>query len=118
MTTPSKPAEKAPDKASAKKNEPPTDRWQVRLSHPAERRKVVFSSVSESRARAYLQNRYPRGEEAYLEGPDGSTESYQHERTGEYGEDADKWAEFDPDKYKPPEEQPPPGESSWQDVEA
>jgi hypothetical protein len=94
----------------------PTGRWQVRLSHPNERKRVVFSSVSERRARAHVQNRYPRGEEAYLEGPDGTTESYQHERTGPHGEDADQWASFDPETYQPPEEQTPPGEAAWADV--
>lgn len=93
-------------------------RHNVRLSHPAERKRIVFSSVSEKRARRFVQNRYPRGEEAYLELPDGSTESYQHERSGPHGEDADLWAPFDPEKYKPPEEAAPPGESAWQDVEA
>jgi hypothetical protein len=96
---------------------PPTARWKVRLSHPIERRKVVFSSVSEKRARAFVSNRYPRGEEAYLEAPDGTTQSYQHERTGPYGEDAEQWAAFDPDKYVPPEEAVPPGESAWADQE-
>lgn len=107
-----------PERESAKKdNGPPSDWWQVKLSHPNERKRVVFRSVSEKRARAFITNRYPRGEEAYLEGPDGTTESYQQERAGDYGEDADQWAEFDPDNYRPPEEAPPPGESSWQDVE-
>jgi hypothetical protein len=108
------------DKASApqdKQSSPPTERWKVRLSHPLERRRTVFSSVSEQRARNRIQNNYPRGEEAYLEGPDGHTESFQQERTGPYGEDAEQWAAFDPDKYQPPEEAAPPGESAWADTE-
>lgn len=112
MTTPTKAADKP-----AEKDKAPTDRWKVRLSHPNEHRKTVFSSVSENRARRHIVNRYPRGEEAYLEGPGGKTESYQQERTGTYGEDADQWAAFDPDKYVPPEEQSPPGEAAWADVE-
>jgi hypothetical protein len=96
---------------------PPTDRYKVRLSHPNERKRTVFSSVSEKRARQYLTNRYPRGEEAYLELPSGATEAYQHERTGPYGEDAEPWAAFDPEAYVPPEEAAPPGESAWSDVE-
>lgn len=103
--------------ATDKDNSPPTDRFKVRLSHPNERRKTVFSSVSENRARRFIVTRFPRGEEAYLEKPDGSAESYQHERTGPYGEDADQWAPFDPDAYQPPEEASPPGESAWADVE-
>jgi hypothetical protein len=100
-----------------KKEGPPTDRWKVRLSHPHENKKIVFSSISEDRARRFVANRYPRGEEAYLESPGGKYESYQHERTGPYGEDADQWAPFDPEAYIPPEEASPPGEAAWADVE-
>jgi hypothetical protein len=114
-TTSSSPRPSAKTTTSDKSG-PPSDRWRVRLSHPSERRAVVFSSVSEARARRHIQNRYPRGTEAYLEGPDGTTEAYQHERTGPYGEDADPWAPFDPDAYKPPEEQEAPGEAAWADV--
>ena len=113
--------ESAPAKDnSAKKDSggPPNAWWQVKLSHPQERSKTVFRSVSEERARRFITNRFPRGEEAYLEGPDGKAESYQHERTGPYGEDADKWAPFDPAAYKPPEQAPAPGESAWADQEA
>lgn len=97
---------------------PPTERFKVRLSHPLDHRKIVFSSVSEKRARRFIANRYPRGSEAYLELPDGSTESYEHERTGPYGEDVEQWGAFDPDTYKPPEEAEAPGESAWADVES
>lgn len=96
---------------------PPTGRYKVKLSHPLSHRKTVFSTVSERRARAFVSNRFPRGEEAYLESPDGTTESYQEERAGPFGEDMDKWQAFDPDAYKPPEEQDPPGQSQWADVE-
>lgn len=96
---------------------PPTDRYKVKLSHPLSHAKTVFNSVSERRARSFIQNRFPRGEEAYLAMPDGSFESYQEERAGPYGEDMDKWQPFDPDAYKPPEEQDPPGQSQWADVE-
>jgi len=108
------------DSGTSKKKDdsgPPTDRFKVRLSHPLDHRKTVFSSVSESRARRFIQNRYPRGSEAFLELPDGSTESYEAERAGPHGEDVDQWGAFDPDSYLPPEETPPPGESAWQDVE-
>jgi len=89
----------------------------VKLTHPLERKKRVFSSVSESRARRFVENRYPRGEEAYLEAPDGSIESFQAERAGPYGEDMDPWQTFDPEAWLPPEEAQPPGESAWADVE-
>jgi hypothetical protein len=90
-------------------------RWKVRLTHPQERKKVVFSSVSENRARQHLANNYPRGTEAYLESPDGKTEHYEHERQGEYGTDADPWAPFDIDSYQPPAEVEPPVSSDWAD---
>jgi len=117
MSTPTSSAtDKGSTKTSNKQDGP--QRWKVRLSHPLDMRKVVFSSISENRARRHIQNRYPRGEEAYLEGPDGTTESFQQERTGPKGEDADQWQPFNPDDYMPPEEQAPPGESAWADVEA
>ena len=118
MSTPTSSAtDKSSTKTSTKPDEGP-QRWKVRLSHPLENKRVVFSSVSENRARRFLQNRYPRGEEAYLELPAGVTESYQHERTGPRGEDASQWDAFDPAAYIPPEEAAPPGESAWADVES
>jgi hypothetical protein len=104
----------APQDAAPK---PPTDRYKVRSSFPLDQRKQLFSTVSEARARRFISNRFPRGEEAFLEKPDGSTESFQQERTGPYGEDMDQWQPFDPDSWLPPAEQSPPGESAWADVE-
>jgi len=121
MTTPTTTTStKTSDKPQTKTVDsgPPTDRWRVRLSHPLSNKRVVFSTVSETRARKFIANRFPRGSEAYLEGPDGTTESYEHERQGPYGEDAEQWAPFDPEAYKPPEEAEPPGQSAWADVEA
>src|SRR5215831_5530197 len=99
------------------KPSPPTDRWKVRSSFPLDQKKILFNSISEARARRFIANRFPRGEEAYLETPAGKFESYQHERTGPFGEDADQWQPFDPDAWLPPAEQAPPGESAWADVE-
>lgn len=107
----------APTQTAAKKDDGNPGRWRVRLSHPNERKKTVFSTVSEGRARTYITNHYPRGGEAYLEDPDGNTFSYENERQGEHGEDAEKFADFDPDAYQPPEEVSPPGSSAWADVE-
>jgi hypothetical protein len=118
MTTPTTKASASDsNKVSAKKEASP-GRWRVKLSHPLERERVVFSSISEKRARAFIERRYPRGEEAFLESPEGDTESYQAERTGPHGEDAEQWAEFDLAAYVPPEEQAPPGEAAWADVES
>jgi hypothetical protein len=91
--------------------------WFVRLSHPNAHKRIVFRSVSESRARAWLTGHFPRGSEAYLQKPDGTCESHEMERAGEFGQDADKWQPFDPETYQPPEEIAPPGESAWADKE-
>lgn len=89
----------------------------VKLSHPDLHRRPVFRSISEKRARTWLQNRYPRGSEAYLELPDGTTEHFEAERQGENGMDADQWAPFDPDSFVPTNQMAPPGESEWADKE-
>lgn len=92
-------------------------RWKVRSTHPVDRKRVLFSTVSESRARNYMERRFPRGSEAYLEDPSGTTYHYEAERQDEYGVDQDKWAPFDPESWVPPSEQEPPGQSAWADVE-
>jgi hypothetical protein len=91
--------------------------YRVVSSFPQDQGKVLFRSVSETRARRYLTNRFPRGSEAHLRLPDGSHEHYEHERQGEHGQDAEQWAPFDPESWKPPAEQEPPGQSAWGDVE-
>jgi hypothetical protein len=65
------------------------DWYKVRLTHHIHNRKVLFRSVSEKRARKFVENRFPRGSEAYLELPDGSEEHYEHERQGEMGTDVE-----------------------------
>lgn len=92
--------------------------YKVVSSFPEDRGRVLFRSVSEKRARAFVQNRFPRGSEAHLALPDGSFESYEAERQGEHGQDTDFWADFDPESWKPPAQQEPPGQSAWGDVES
>jgi hypothetical protein len=92
-------------------------RFKVRLSHPQENGRTVFSTVSESRARNHIAQHYPRGSEAYLELPDGSTEHYEAERAGERGQDTSPWAPFDPSSFQVPSEAVAPGESEWADKE-
>lgn len=91
--------------------------WRVRLTHPTHNRRTVFRSVSEKRARNWLEGHFPRGTEAYLESPQGLTFHYEHERAGEKGADAEKWAEFDPETWVPTEQQVPPGQDAWADKE-
>lgn len=102
-------------KSDAKANEP---KWyKVRSSHRQDGGRILFRSVSEQRARNHIETRFPRGSEAHLEMPDGSFEHYEAERQGEHGQDADAWGPFDPEGWKPPAEQEPPGQSQWGDVE-
>jgi ATP phosphoribosyltransferase len=91
--------------------------FKVRLSVASANKRIIFRSVSEKRARAFITTRFPRGAEAYLESPDGETESYEHERAGENGVDADQWSAFDPATYQPVEEVVAPGQTAWADVE-
>ena len=89
----------------------------VKLTHPNHHGRIVFRSISEQRARNFIQNRYPRGSEAYLELADGTTHHHEAERTGENGTDAEAWAAFDPETWIPPEQAAPPGDSEWADKE-
>jgi hypothetical protein len=91
--------------------------WFVRVSHPISNKRIVFRSVSENRARLWVENRCPRGELFYLEGPDGVTESFVYGRLNEDGTDADEWGPFDPSQFIPLEEQTPPGAAGWPDLE-
>jgi hypothetical protein len=91
--------------------------YKVVLTHPNLNRKVAFRSLSEARARTFIEKRFPRGSEAHLELPDGSTESYEQERVGEQGIEEDKWGPFDPDSWMPVDQNAPPGENAWSDKE-
>lgn len=89
----------------------------VRMTHPSLNKRVVFRSISEERARNWLESHYPRGSEAYLELSDGTTEHHEMERQGENGARADKWGPFDPEEWIPSDQAPPPGDSAWADKE-
>lgn len=89
----------------------------VKLTHPNHHKKIVFRSVSKMRAESFVERRFPRGSEAYIEFPDGSTHHYERERQGDMGMDAEAWLPFDPDTWIPPETQAPPGENAWSDKE-
>lgn len=107
--------ETVPEPAKTASN---TGRWLVRLAHPDDRKRVVFSSVSEQRARNHVVNKYPRGTTAYLEGPDGRTQEYAAGRLDpDTGIETDEWADFDPDSYSPSALATAPGNSEWADTE-
>ena len=103
QATPETPPVTAPTGKAAKapKTAPAPGRWKVRLSHPESRKRVVFSSISERRARDWLMRRCPRAEEMYLETPAGGFYSYVVDRLNDDGTDAESWSGFDPDQYVP-----------------
>lgn len=91
--------------------------FKVKVTHPSLMGRTVFRSLSETRARAWVESHYPRGSEAHLVKPDGSTESYEAERTGERGADAERWGSFSPEDWVPVEQSAPPGQDEWADKE-
>jgi hypothetical protein len=91
--------------------------FRVRQTHPAHNKRVVFRSVSESRAKAFVENRFPRGSEVYLESPNGDFSHYEAERAGDKGQDIENWQSFDPASWVAPEEAVAPGQDSWADKE-
>jgi hypothetical protein len=97
---------------------PVVSRVRVRVSNPVSLKRVVFSSVSETRARAWLESHCPRGSEFYLELPDGSTHAYEVERTGAQGADVELWQPYDYESYVAPSMNEPPGQDAWADVES
>lgn len=115
MTTAGKAVDK-PDPATAVPSDKP-EFYKVKLSHPDHHARTVFRSISLKRARSFVERRFPRGSEAYLEHPSGTTEHYEHERQGDNGTDAEQWGPFDPEAYQPVGQAPPPGDSIWADKE-
>lgn len=108
----------AAPEAKTRSDEPDKPQFfRVRSSFPTDQGRVLFRSVSEKRARVWLERHVPRGEEAHLEKPDGTYESYVVERSGPRGEDMEQWQPFDPESWKPPAEMEPPGDTAWADVE-
>ena len=81
--------------------------------------RVFFSSVSQKRARAFVEQRCPRGSHFFLLNPDGSMESYEAERLtgGPQGEEYDSgWLTFDRDGYQAPELAPVNTNDPWADA--
>jgi hypothetical protein len=77
--------------------------FMVKTANPRANGRILFRSVSQKRAMAWIEQHIPRGGEFYLEAPDGSTMSYEQERTGEKGADTDQWQPYDPSTYVAPE---------------
>lgn len=91
-------------------------RYKVIVSNNMAGDRVLFSSLSETRAKAWLEGHCPRGSHMFLLSPDGSMLSYEAERTGVQGADADAWAEFDRDAYQAPTLAPVSQNDPWADA--
>jgi hypothetical protein len=91
--------------------------WKVRESTPVANKRTIFRSMSEARARTFLERRCPAGEVLYLESPTGATESYVTSRQDENGQEVPSWQPFVPEDYVPPGEALPPGTAGWPDME-
>jgi hypothetical protein len=78
-------------------------RYKVVVSALSANNRVLFSSVSKTRAMTWLEQHCPRGEDFFLLCPDGTMMSYVQERTiGPNGEDVDQWQTFDRAAYQAP----------------
>jgi hypothetical protein len=91
-------------------------RYKVIVSNNMTGDRVLFSSLSEKRAKAWIEGHCPRGSHFFLLAPDGSMQSYEAERTGVQGEDAEPWAEFDRDAYQAPTLAPINTNDPWADA--
>jgi hypothetical protein len=95
-------------------NGPP--RYRVIVSNNMAGDRVLFSSVSEKRAMAWIEGHCPRGSHFFLLSPDGTMRAYEAERSGVQGEDAEPWAEFDRAAYQAPPLAPVNSNDPWADA--
>lgn len=94
------------------------DRFRVMVSHKGTGDRTLFSSVSESRARRFVEQRCPRGSHFFVRNPDGTDWSYEHERLtgGPQGEELDAWQPFDREAYQAPTLEPVNTNDPWADA--
>jgi hypothetical protein len=102
--------------AKASQGGPP--RYKVLVSNNTHGDRTLFSSVSENRARKYVEDRCPRGQHFFVRSPDGTDMSYEHERHtgGPQGEDVDVWQAFDRAAYQAPTLEPVNSNDPWADA--
>jgi hypothetical protein len=91
-------------------------RYRVVVSNNMAGDRVLFSSVSEKRAKRWVEDHCPRGSHMFLLGPDGSMSSYEAERAGPQGADVEQWSEFDRDAYQAPTLAPISSNDPWADA--
>lgn len=94
------------------------DRYRVVVSNKSNGERVLFSSVSKSRAQKWIEDHCPRGSHFFLLAPDGSMSSYEAERLtgGPRGEDLEAWQPFDRDAYQAPDLAPVNTNDPWADA--
>ena len=94
------------------------DRYKVIVSNKISNNRTLFSSVSEKRARNYVEMKCPRGQHFFVLSPDGSMASYEAERLtgGPQGEDVEAWQPFDRDSYQAPDLSPVNTNDPWADA--
>lgn len=104
-------------KDDGKKKAPP--RYRVIVSNALAGDRTLFSSVSETRARKWVENNCPRGSHFFVRDPDGNDWSYEHDRHtgGPQGEDVEVWQPFDRAAYQAPTlDAQPAGNDPWADA--
>lgn len=94
------------------------DRYKVVVSNKTFGDRILYSSVSKSRARKFVEDKCPRGQHFHVQNPDGSMESYEAERAsgGPQGEDVEMWQPFDRDAYQAPDLSPVNTSDPWADA--
>jgi hypothetical protein len=93
-------------------------RYKVIVSNKMAGDRVLYSTVSEKRAKKFIEDRCPRGQHFFLLAPDGSKSSYEQERLtgGAQGEDVEAWQDFDRDAYQAPDLSPVNTNDPWADA--
>jgi hypothetical protein len=93
-------------------------RYKVIVSDPTANDRTLFSSVSQNRARTWVEQHVPRGQHVFVLNPDGSMDGYEFERIsgGPQGEDVEMWQPFDRDEYSSPELTPVNVHDPWADA--
>lgn len=94
------------------------DRFRVIVSNNMAGDRTLFSSVSEKRARNYVEDKCPRGQHFFVLSPNGDMHSYEAERLtgGPQGEDVEAWQVFDRAAYQAPDLAPVNTNDPWADA--
>jgi len=93
-------------------------RFEVIVSNKTAGNRILFSSVSEKRAKKWVEDHCPRGSHFFLLTPDGEMFSYEAEREsgGPRGEELEMWQPFDREAYQAPKLDPVNTNDPWADA--